>query len=438
VLVSILRCSVLGLASAAILTLAPRLASAATYTVTVTLDTYDGVCDADCSIRDAISVTNAGPGGDVIHLPAGTIVLTRPPADPEDDFDISIGDLDVERSVTIQGAGESLTTIDANGIDRVFHLRAAGGNIELRDMAITGGSTTARGGGVLVVSGPALVLWSIIDGNDAAEGGAAAVGELAFLYFWFSAAKNNTASNAGGAIYNENLVFLDRSAIGPNNSAGVQGGGIYDVAGMVIENSTIAKNTSPGAGGVYTCPIVGAGASWEWTTIAQNTSTGGAPGGVIFDGGGSCGLTVVANSIIGDNTLPNCGDGAGGAATLTVTNNDVSDDDSCGMAGPNDLVDVADLGLGPLGPNGGFTDTVPLEADSVAVDHGVTLVCPSVDQRGATRPEGPECDVGAFEGTVPETVPALGLLGLLALCAALSVEGVRKARGRRWSSETGG
>src|SRR5512143_2212057 len=51
-------------------------ARAATFTVTKTADTNDGVCDADCSLREAISAANASPGADTISLPAGTYLLT--------------------------------------------------------------------------------------------------------------------------------------------------------------------------------------------------------------------------------------------------------------------------------------------------------------------------------------------------------------------------
>ena len=46
-------------------------ARATTFVVTKTADTNDGVCDADCSLREAINAANANPGPDVITLPAG-------------------------------------------------------------------------------------------------------------------------------------------------------------------------------------------------------------------------------------------------------------------------------------------------------------------------------------------------------------------------------
>lgn len=49
---------------------------AATFTVTKTADTADGVCDADCSLREAIVAANALTGADTIAVPAGVYTLT--------------------------------------------------------------------------------------------------------------------------------------------------------------------------------------------------------------------------------------------------------------------------------------------------------------------------------------------------------------------------
>ncbi len=68
---------------------------AASLTVTKTADTNDGVCDADCSLREAISVAAAG---DTITVPSGT-------------YNLSLGDLDVLVSLTINGTGAGSTII---------------------------------------------------------------------------------------------------------------------------------------------------------------------------------------------------------------------------------------------------------------------------------------------------------------------------------------
>ncbi len=68
-----------------------------------------------------------------------------------------------------------------------------------------------------------------------------------------------------------------------------------------------------------------------------------------------------------------------------------------------DRVDT-DPRLGPLADNGGPTLTLALLTGSPAIDAG--LDCPAVDQRGVARPQGPGCDIGAFE-LVPTPPPPL-------------------------------
>jgi CSLREA domain-containing protein len=58
------------------LIVAPTPVRAATFTVTKTADTNDGVCDADCSLREAILAANAAPDADTITVPAGTYPFT--------------------------------------------------------------------------------------------------------------------------------------------------------------------------------------------------------------------------------------------------------------------------------------------------------------------------------------------------------------------------
>ena len=60
--------------------------------------------------------------------------------------------------------------------------------------------------------------------------------------------------------------------------------------------------------------------------------------------------------------------------------------------------------LGPLalntapGENAAVNDwTHALQADSPAIDAGNNANCPATDQRGVARPQGPTCDIGAYE-----------------------------------------
>ena len=54
-------------------------------------------------------------------------------------------------------------------------------------------------------------------------------------------------------------------------------------------------------------------------------------------------------------------------------------------------------GLSPLGRNGGPTATHALKRASEAINAGANANCAPRAQRGVRRPQGPRCDIGAFE-----------------------------------------
>ncbi len=78
--------------------------SQTTFTVTKTDDTADGVCDADCALREAVIAANALPGADTIEVPAGMYGLTI----AGDDDTAAAGDLDITDNLTLAGGGSGL------------------------------------------------------------------------------------------------------------------------------------------------------------------------------------------------------------------------------------------------------------------------------------------------------------------------------------------
>ncbi|MSQ10576.1 MAG: hypothetical protein EXR52_06160 [Dehalococcoidia bacterium] len=70
---------------------------------------------------------------------------------------------------------------------------------------------------------------------------------------------------------------------------------------------------------------------------------------------------------------------------------------------------MGQAGLGPLALNGGPTGSHALLNGSFAINAGSAAVCASapiggVDQRGLARPQGPGCDLGAFESSLAGTI----------------------------------
>ena len=215
---------------------------------------------------------------------------------------------------------------------------------------------------------------------------------------------NNLTPNGAGII-NEGLSTLTirESAIVGNQSD--EGGGIGNHGSLTLVNSTVSGNTALESGGLggglynigdpFFTQILATFTAVN-STIAFNVVADPDNGGGIFNDFAQVNLV---NTIISGNTGGDCFT----SDTTQTSDHSLDSDGSCGLTGPGDLPAVDPL-LGPLADNGGPTDTHALLAGSPAIDAGSGASCPAIDQRGVTRPQGPGCDIGAFESAVePET-----------------------------------
>jgi hypothetical protein len=147
----------------ALLTLPVSMVRAATLAVTDCGDTTPGGGPGQLRklINDAVS-------GDTISVPACTITLTGAAGD---DANLT-GDLDITKSLTIQGQGAASSIIDGGALDRVFHINPANNpnvTVTLAGLTIRNGSVTgpSDGGGIFVPnSNSSLTLRdSVLTGN---------------------------------------------------------------------------------------------------------------------------------------------------------------------------------------------------------------------------------------------------------------------------------
>src|SRR6187399_256192 len=109
---------------------------AATFVVTKTADTADGACNADCSLREAITAANTAAGPDIITVPAGTYTLTITGTNEDANAN---GDLDITSAITLNGAGAGTTAIEAAATpltagERVFHCLTAATAVIINDV----------------------------------------------------------------------------------------------------------------------------------------------------------------------------------------------------------------------------------------------------------------------------------------------------------------
>ena len=209
---------------------------AATLLVTTAADSYDGLCNLHCSLRDAVAVANQAPSADTIVLLASTYTLTRPLAVdgngvPIDDDDHQFGDLDVLGELRIRGLTTTASRIQGQFNDRLFEIRP-GAKLTLEKLTLEGGNTAHNGGAVenhgqLRLSAVRVqhnqAMMAVQQPSEAVldhghGGGIANYGELTVLSSRFqeNEAKGNTASHdpgRGGAIFNLGDLLIRDSLI---------------------------------------------------------------------------------------------------------------------------------------------------------------------------------------------------------------------------------
>ena len=211
---------------------------AETFTVTKTADTNDGVCDSDCSFREAIIAANARLGEDSILVPSGTYTRTS-------FFPAVIDD------VKIIGEEVGVTVIDANAIGGSVLAIGGSGKVEISNLTIQGGV----GGGISKMEGDLTITNCMIKGNSASLGGGISNRRGALTLKSTTVTGNSTTAAfvgyGGGGIHNTGtLTMIDSKVI--ENFTVAYGGGIYNGATVNIMNSTISGNiTRVGGAGIF-------------------------------------------------------------------------------------------------------------------------------------------------------------------------------------------
>lgn len=404
--------------------------NAATFTVTKTADTNDGVCDMDCSLREAIAEANSAATDDIIEFDpnifntAQIIILNN-----------IVLTVDNNGSLTINGPGAELLSISGNNQTRAFFNNGA--TLEINDLSIIdcfwggdGGAirnngtmtlnnlilknnTAAAGGGAISNIGTLTINDSVIKENTAQGGndeGGGIENEMGTLTINNSTIDGNTAQGRGGGLGNSSsggTVIINASTF--SNNAGFSGGGIYNAGNsgseITLTNSTISNNTarSDGGGGIHNTSS--ASAKLVNVTVAENTALTDEFG--VGRGGGVRSTNphfVSRNTIFADNT--DNGEGPDFSGPLDSEGNNILGDSTgafvSGASAPDFL--GIDPRLLPLGNYGGPTQTHALDPFSFAVDLiRISPDFPLVDQRGIPRPQEGNltppvlADVGAYE-----------------------------------------
>jgi hypothetical protein len=382
-----------------------------------TVDTLIDVIDAGdgvTSLREAVA--NATPGETIDFAVTGTIPLS------------ALGNLQINKSLLIDGPGSELLTIVAFPTHRIFVVDDSDNldqsDVSIRGLTLTGGF--AGSGGAIFSREQLEVVDSVITGNTAEWGGGIYNDTIGKLTVVDSQISGNDAFTSGGGIYNwGGTAFVFDSLISGNDSdfdgGGIQnanngsttisrstisgntaqrtGGGIFNADGKVlVAESTLSGNTADFGGGIYvltptddtttisnstisgnTAPLGGAGIFTfsgqtviQFSTVTENNSNDFAGSGVVTWGDPSFALTAIRSTIIAGNHHTDVAVTGGfvdtfdslGYNVIGVGSIDAFDDPGDMVIGSNDP------GLAPLADNGGPTLTHALLAGSPAIDAG--------------------------------------------------------------------
>ena len=361
--------------------------------------------------------TNAdsGPGSLrqlLAALPAGGSVGFAP-ALAGQTISLTSGPLVLSKNVTIDAAGATGLVLSGNDADRVAIVNA-GAHVVMRNLTVANGFALDLAGGVLN-NGDLTLDHAIVRDNRVGAasndfwkgGGGIYGGDGSRLYLVDSTVRANTThipvagldkGTDGGGVYVffNTHVTIERSTI-EGNTAGNVGGGLRSLGNVTVINSTLSGNTSVAwhGGAIFHTDGV---LDLVHSTIAGNVSPPDTAAVFVGTFTPANATLHLASSIVAavDNTR-GCFAGFFGAGTVVLASagHNVASDGSCNLTAAGDQPFTNPL-LGALAANGGPTKTHALPAGSPAID-AAGLVCPAVDQRGVTRPQGPACDAGAFE-----------------------------------------
>lgn len=421
---------------------------AAQFVVTKTTDSFDGVCDSDCSLREAVHAANQVPGENIIQLQPLTYIYSIPAPRGEEgetfeEDDISIGDIEVRNSLIISGHKSGTTVINANFKDRHFSV-ASGVKLTLHNIKLTAGRCSTFGGSI-INRGSLLLKKVIMERNFASApfngGGGGAIANYNELHIQRSTFKGNlssfgdSGSATGGAIFNQGNAYIRDTAFRDNHATTDDvvstGGAIFNRGQMEIVRSIFIGNSAQGGG----MALYNRGAmSVSNSTFSDNSGEDIYYFGAVQNtASGTLKLihTTIVNSIYGSGLLNY---GTANIRNSIILNNKVEWDPNdfsyqvsrnCTNYAPSSQFKTRGLLLGtgnsqctgeiyvddqitftevlaPLAANGYELESHALRPDSPALDAAIGS-CSSHDQRWQPRPidgnaDGVDgCDLGAFE-----------------------------------------
>ncbi len=263
----------------------------ATLTVTKVADTDDGVCDADCSLREAMTVAESNPdettiifdvpdlstitlGGTALPTVTTQIVIdgsTAVSLSVSGDYASSVfiveypGYLSVEQLTILEGdtldlgggifnIGGDLTLNKVNMFanhagDSGGAIASFGGNISISDSYFIYNSAYFDGGGMLIVSADSYEMTHTHMISNVADLGGGLLIASSYFDISHSTIENNYADSAGGGLFNYGSLGNLESVTVTLNSSEFGGGILNEFGYLSIEDSLILSNMAVVDGG---------------------------------------------------------------------------------------------------------------------------------------------------------------------------------------------
>jgi CSLREA domain-containing protein len=245
-------------------------ADAATYVVNKASDTNDGVCDADCSLREAVTSANASAGDDEIRFAVAS------------EIELTGGQLEVANngSLSILGAAGQGTTISGGGRSRIFY-GGEGASLSLTGLTMKrgngrGSQNDGNGGAIAMVSGRVTINECTFTENEASSGGGAVYLFLASVATATNSTFSNNTAATGGAIAGRGSNLSIRRSVFSGNLAHAEGGAISTSGAAVssVQDSTLSSNSAARGGAIHSRTSINIQSSTLQANIARESNGG--------------------------------------------------------------------------------------------------------------------------------------------------------------------
>ncbi len=306
------------------------------------------------TVTDSVISSNVAVNGSAIYLDQGSLNVSES----------AISDNVARRDGAIYVWRAQATVVDSTIEGNIANEDAGGiwavdSYIEVRHSSIHSNRALARGGGLLLARTDATIVDTAISSNLAGSDGGAIFWDRPFtdfgrlggeLHILDSALSGNRAVKRGGAIFaNIHDLFVSNSTL-YNNKAGGNGGALYSEAReATFTHVTLAYNAALNGGGIYSRK----------------------PDAI-----------TLRNSLIAGSTGGDCVGGLAGNSGNWIA------DGNCKPRYSGDP---------QLNPVAGKPAYFPLRRESLAINRADPAYCLDSDQQGTPRPQGEDCDIGAFE-----------------------------------------